>query len=105
MPFEKSGCGSPNSTRESSALELAKRVRFGEKRSDPAGRKKSYAALTKTDLRGLKKLAEQLEDFKLFKALCDKDLDELQTIEALWIPIKRLPKATKPKFTPTSEPI
>lgn len=41
-----------------------------------AGRKKGYGALTKENLRELKKLAEQLEDFKLFKSLCDKDLTE-----------------------------
>lgn len=49
-----------------------------------AGRKKAYSALVKQNLRELKALAEQLEDFKLFKALCDKDLAESQTIEALW---------------------
>ena len=48
-----------------------------------AGRTKSYSALVKQNLRELKALAEQLEDFKLFKALCDKDLTEAQTIEAL----------------------
>lgn len=60
-----------------------------------AGKKKSYEALTKENLRELKKLAEQLEDFKLFKALCDKDLDESQAIEALWSAYKEIAEGDK----------
>ncbi|WP_415928185.1 hypothetical protein [Slackia piriformis] len=60
-----------------------------------AGRKKSYAALTKQNLGELKKLSEQLEDFKLFKALCDKDLTEAQTIEALWNTYKDIAEGDK----------
>ena len=60
-----------------------------------AGRKKSYATLAKENLRELKKLAEQLEDFKLFKSLCDKDLTESQTIEALWDTYKEIAEGDK----------
>lgn len=60
-----------------------------------ASRKKSYASLTKENLRELKKLAEQLEDFKLFKSLCDKDLTESQTIEALWDTYKEIAEGDK----------
>ena len=60
-----------------------------------AGRKKAYSALAKQNLRELKALAEQLEDFKLFKALCDKDLTESQTIEALWNTYKELAEGGK----------
>ena len=60
-----------------------------------AGRKKAYSALAKQNLRELKALAEQLEDFKLFKALCDKDLTESQTIEALWNTYKELAEGDK----------
>ncbi len=60
-----------------------------------AGRKKAYSALAKQNLRELKALAEQLEDFKLFKALCDKDLTESQTIEALWNTYKELAEGNK----------
>ena len=60
-----------------------------------ASRKKSYASLTKENLRELKKLAEQLEDFKLFKSLCDKDLTESQTIEALWDAYKEIAEGDK----------
>lgn len=60
-----------------------------------AGRTKSYSALVKQNLRELKALAEQLEDFKLFKALCDKDLTEAQTIEALWNTYKELAEGDK----------
>lgn len=59
------------------------------------GRKKSYATLTKESLRELKKLAEQLEDFKLFKSLCDKDLTESQTVEALWDTYKEIAEGDK----------
>lgn len=48
-----------------------------------AGREKSYAALTKDNLGELERLAEQLQDFALFKALCSGELSERQTIEAL----------------------
>lgn len=60
-----------------------------------ASRKKSYTALTKENLRELKKLAEQLEDFKLFKSLCDKDLTESQTIEALWDAYREIAEGDK----------
>lgn len=60
-----------------------------------AGRKKAYSALVKQNLRELKALAEQLEDFKLFKALCDKDLAESQTIEALWDTYKEIAEGDK----------
>ena len=60
-----------------------------------AGRMKAYSALAKQNLRELKALAEQLEDFKLFKALCDKDLTESQTIEALWNTYKELAEGDK----------
>lgn len=60
-----------------------------------AGRKKAYSALVKQNLRELKALAEQLEDFKLFKALCDKDLTESQTIEALWDAYKEIAEGDK----------
>ena len=60
-----------------------------------ASRKKSYTALTKENLRELKKLAEQLEDFKLFKSLCDKDLTESQTIEALWDACREIAEGDK----------
>lgn len=60
-----------------------------------AGRKKTYSTLAKQNLRDLKTLAEQLEDFKLFKALCDKDLTESQTIEALWDTYKELAEGDK----------
>lgn len=60
-----------------------------------AGRKKAYSALAKQNLRELKALAEQLEDFKLLKALCDKDLTESQTIEALWNTYKELAEGDK----------
>ncbi len=60
-----------------------------------AGRKKTYSVLTKQNLRELKKLTKQLEDFKLFKALCDKDLDESQTIEALWDAYKEMAEGDK----------
>lgn len=60
-----------------------------------AGRKKSYAALTKANLRELKKLVEQLEDFKPLKSLCDKDLTESQTIEALWDAYKEIAEGDK----------
>ena len=59
------------------------------------GRKKAYSALVKQNLRELKTLAEQLEDFKLFKALCDKDLAESQTIEALWDTYKEIAEGDK----------
>lgn len=59
------------------------------------GRKKAYSALVKQNLRELKALAEQLEDFKLFKALCDKDLAESQTIEALWDTYKEIAEGDK----------
>ena len=36
-----------------------------------------------------------MEDFKLFKALCDKDLTEAQTIEALWNTYKELAEGDK----------
>ena len=49
-----------------------------------ADRGKSYATLTKENLGKLEELAEQLQDFALFKALCSRDLTERQTIEALW---------------------
>ena len=94
-PCRKCSCGNSNSTREDSALELAKQVCFGEKGSGMASRKKSYASLTKENLRELKKLAEQLEDFKLFKSLCDKDLTESQTIEALWDTYKEIAEGDK----------
>ena len=60
-----------------------------------ASRKKSYVSLTKENLSKLKKLAEQLEDFKLFKSLCDKDLTESQTIEALWDTYKEIAEGDK----------
>lgn len=95
MLFKKSGCGSSNYTRESSALELAKRLSRCWKENMMAGRKKAYSALVKQNLRELKALAEQLEDFKLFKALCDKDLTESQTIEALWDAYKEIAEGDK----------
>lgn len=60
-----------------------------------ASRKKRYAALTKTNLRELKKLAERLEDFELFKPLRDNDLTESQTIEALWDAYKEIAEGDK----------
>lgn len=60
-----------------------------------AGREKSYAALTKENLCKLEKLAEQLQDFALFKALCSRELTERQTIEALWDAYKSIAEGDK----------
>lgn len=71
------------------------RFAFVENGSGMAGRKKSYAALTKDNLGELEKLAEQLRDFALFKALCSRDLTERQTIEALWDAYKSIAEGDK----------
>ena len=60
-----------------------------------AGKKKTYKALTKENMRKLEKLAEQLQDFALFKSVCGRDMTEQQTIEALWDTYKDIAEGDK----------
>ena len=47
-------------------------------------RAKSYVTPTRNNLKKLEKLAEQMGDFNLFKALCGKDITERKMYELLW---------------------
>ena len=57
--------------------------------------KEAYSALAKQNLRELKALAEQLEDFELLKALATRICPKLETIEALWDAYKEIAEGDK----------
>ena len=60
-------------------------------------RAKSYVTPTKDNLKKLENLAEQMEDFKLYKALCGKDVTERKRFEILWDTYKGLAEGDNTK--------